>query len=285
MNFDHFGEITSRPLDRGEIADLIACAHDHGLAVMAHANGAQTVSAALDAGVDSIEHGAYMDAECVSQLRRGAAQVWTPTLATIGNLIGCGRYPDDVLRPLPGTPDGERGANASARAEPWPRAATRARISCPIARESPTRSPCCAAPSEKTPTRSWCAQRARFAGASAGAHRPKDKKADGMPRYGCEASVAQRMMQQPPPGEVPATVVLYEEYMYIAFAQKKLHKSCTKKGRKDEWKKKDPSKTACFQGVWHGSGERIRTADTTGYEPDCSSQLSYAAMNGCGGGI
>ena len=30
MNFDHFGEITSQPLDRGEIADLIACAHDHG---------------------------------------------------------------------------------------------------------------------------------------------------------------------------------------------------------------------------------------------------------------
>ena len=40
-----------------------------------------------------------MDAECVSQLAESGA-VWTPTLATIGNLIGCGRYPDDVLRPL-----------------------------------------------------------------------------------------------------------------------------------------------------------------------------------------
>ena len=99
MDFDHFGEITSQPLDRGEIAELIACAHDHGLAVMAHANGAQTVRAALNAGVDSIEHGAYMDAECVSQLAESGA-IWTPTLATIGNLIGCGRYPDDVLRPL-----------------------------------------------------------------------------------------------------------------------------------------------------------------------------------------
>ena len=26
--------------------------------------------------------------------------LWTPTIVTIGNLIGCGRYPDDVLRPL-----------------------------------------------------------------------------------------------------------------------------------------------------------------------------------------
>ena len=42
---------------------------------------------------------AYMDAECVSQLAESGA-IWTPTLATIGNLIGCGRYPDDVLRPL-----------------------------------------------------------------------------------------------------------------------------------------------------------------------------------------
>lgn len=99
MNFDHFGAITSQPLEPSEIAERIAYAHDRGLAVMAHANGAQTVRAALDAGVDSIEHGAYLDEECVIQLAESGA-VWTPTLATIGNLIGCGRYPDDVLQPL-----------------------------------------------------------------------------------------------------------------------------------------------------------------------------------------
>lgn len=99
MDFDHFGRITSIPLSREEIHDMIAFAHDRGLAVMAHANGAQTIRDALDAGVDSIEHGAYMDAECVSQLAQSGA-VWTPTLVTIGNLIGCGRYPDGVLEPL-----------------------------------------------------------------------------------------------------------------------------------------------------------------------------------------
>lgn len=99
MDFDHFGVITSTPLSKQEIADMIAYAHDRGMAVMAHANGAQTVRDALDGGVDSIEHGAYLDGECVSRLAEGSA-VWTPTLATIANLIGCGRYPDAVLEPL-----------------------------------------------------------------------------------------------------------------------------------------------------------------------------------------
>ena len=99
MDFNRFGVITSIPLDRAEIADMISYAHDRGMAVMAHANGAQTIRDALDAGVDSVEHGAYMDDECVAQLAESGA-VWVPTLVTIGNLIGCGRYPDEVLRPL-----------------------------------------------------------------------------------------------------------------------------------------------------------------------------------------
>lgn len=99
MDFDHYGVITSEPLTRREIADMIAYAHDRGMAVMAHANGAQTIRDALDAGVDSIEHGAYMDAECVAQLAE-SGKIWTPTAVTIGNLIGCGRYPDEVLKPL-----------------------------------------------------------------------------------------------------------------------------------------------------------------------------------------
>ncbi len=99
MDFDHFGRITSEPLSQEEIHDMIAYAHDRGMSVMAHANGAQTIRNALDAGVDSIEHGAYMDDDCVSQLTQSGA-VWTPTISTIANLIGCGRYPDEVLRPL-----------------------------------------------------------------------------------------------------------------------------------------------------------------------------------------
>lgn len=99
MDFNAFGVITSVPLDRTEIRDMIAYAHDCGKTVMAHANGSETILNALDAGVDSIEHGAYMNEECVAAVAEKKV-VWVPTAVTIGNLIGCGRYPDGVLEPL-----------------------------------------------------------------------------------------------------------------------------------------------------------------------------------------
>ena len=99
MDFDTYGKITSSPLGREEIFEMIHISHDMGFAVMAHANGAETVKIALEAGVDSIEHGAYLDESAVSMLAQSRA-VWVPTIVTIGNLIGCGRYPDEVLKPL-----------------------------------------------------------------------------------------------------------------------------------------------------------------------------------------
>lgn len=99
MDFDHFGVITDEPMPPDLMADCIALAHDEGFSVMVHANGDAAVTAALRAGVDSVEHGAYLSDETVCQLAESGA-VWTPTLVTIANLIGCGRYPDDVLKPL-----------------------------------------------------------------------------------------------------------------------------------------------------------------------------------------
>ena len=99
MDFDCYGRITSEPLDLAEIRELIRIAHAEGFAVMAHANGADTVKTAVEAGVDSIEHGAYLDDEAVRMLAQSDT-IWVPTLVTIGNLIGEGRYPDAVLRPL-----------------------------------------------------------------------------------------------------------------------------------------------------------------------------------------
>ena len=96
MDFDRYGVITSQPLTASQIREMIRIAHGEGFAVMAHANGARTIRHALEAGVDSVEHGAYMDDETVAVLAAGNA-VWVPTLATVGDLIGDGRYPDAVL--------------------------------------------------------------------------------------------------------------------------------------------------------------------------------------------
>lgn len=91
MDFDRFGVLTEDGLPKEEIRELIHIAHEEGFSVMAHANGARTVEAAADAGVDSIEHGAYLD-EAALHAMREAGTVWVPTLSTIENLRGKGRF-------------------------------------------------------------------------------------------------------------------------------------------------------------------------------------------------
>lgn len=93
MDFDHFGVLTEPGQDPGEIKELIHIAHEEGMTVMAHANGARTVEAAAAAGLDSVEHGAYLDADALNAMEENGT-VWVPTLSTIGNLLGKGRFPD-----------------------------------------------------------------------------------------------------------------------------------------------------------------------------------------------
>ena len=99
MDFNEFGKLTDTPCSLELTRDLIAIAHDEGFAVMAHANGTEAISNALSAGVDSIEHGAYMDRDTLHQLAESGA-IWVPTLSAYGNLIGEGRFPDDTVKAL-----------------------------------------------------------------------------------------------------------------------------------------------------------------------------------------
>lgn len=99
MDFDRLGVLTDVPLTPEEIREMIAIAHGEGFSVMAHANGDATVAAAIASGVDSVEHGAYLGQETLHRLAESRT-VWVPTLVTFGNLIGCGRFPDAVLKPL-----------------------------------------------------------------------------------------------------------------------------------------------------------------------------------------
>lgn len=96
MDFDRFGVLTEEGLPPEEIRELIHIAHEEGFAVMAHANGARTVEAAARAGVDSVEHGAYLDADALCAMAENKT-VWVPTLSTIGNLRGKGRYDENAV--------------------------------------------------------------------------------------------------------------------------------------------------------------------------------------------
>lgn len=92
MDFHRAGRLTEPGLPPEEIRALVHMAKDAGFSVMAHANGARTVQAAAEAGVDSIEHGAYLDGEALAAMA-GRQVIWVPTLATMGNLRGTGRFP------------------------------------------------------------------------------------------------------------------------------------------------------------------------------------------------
>ena len=91
MDFDHAGVLTEEGLSPNEIKEIIHISHEEGFSVMAHANGARTIEAAAEAGVDSIEHGAYQD-EASLQAMKENGTVWVPTLSTVGNLRGKGRF-------------------------------------------------------------------------------------------------------------------------------------------------------------------------------------------------
>lgn len=99
MDFDHFGVLSEPGMEPGEIRELIHIAHEEGMAVMAHANGARTVEAAAAAGVDSVEHGAYLDVQSLHAMQE-AGTVWVPTLSTIGNLRGTGRFCEDAVEQI-----------------------------------------------------------------------------------------------------------------------------------------------------------------------------------------
>lgn len=99
MDFDRFGVLTEPGLEACEIRELIRIAHEEGMAVMAHANGARTVEAAAAAGVDSVEHGAYLDADALAAMTE-MGTVWVPTLSTIGNLRGKGRFSESAVEAI-----------------------------------------------------------------------------------------------------------------------------------------------------------------------------------------
>ena len=96
MDFDHAGVLTEEGLADGEIRELIHIAHEEGFAVMAHANGNRVVTAAARAGVDSVEHGAYLGQEALAAMAENGT-VWVPTLSTIGNLRGKRRFDEGAV--------------------------------------------------------------------------------------------------------------------------------------------------------------------------------------------
>ena len=96
MDFNHYGCLTEAGLTRGEIRELVHIAHEEGFHVMAHANGRDIVEAAAEAGVDSVEHGAYLNRDALAAMKENNV-IWCPTLSAIGNLRGKGRFDERAV--------------------------------------------------------------------------------------------------------------------------------------------------------------------------------------------
>lgn len=70
---------TGQQMTDGEMKEIMDTAHNLGRKVAAHAHAAQGINAALRAGVDSIEHGSYADAESIKLFKKTGAYL-VPTL-------------------------------------------------------------------------------------------------------------------------------------------------------------------------------------------------------------
>lgn len=99
MDFETDGRITGDALLREEVFWMVDTAHELGLSVMTHTNTAAAVMDAVEAGVDSVEHGNFQNEESICCMAEHDV-VWVPTVVTVKNLIGDGRFPDPVLENL-----------------------------------------------------------------------------------------------------------------------------------------------------------------------------------------
>jgi imidazolonepropionase-like amidohydrolase len=63
-----------------EIAAIVSTAHDYGMKVAAHAHGAEGIKRAVRNGIDSIEHGTFMDDECIRLMKEHGTH-YVPTIS------------------------------------------------------------------------------------------------------------------------------------------------------------------------------------------------------------
>jgi imidazolonepropionase-like amidohydrolase len=63
-----------------ELSAIITTAHDYSMKVAAHAHGTEGIKRAVRAGIDSIEHGTFMDDECIRLMKEKGTH-YVPTIS------------------------------------------------------------------------------------------------------------------------------------------------------------------------------------------------------------
>src|SRR5262249_14280034 len=91
-------KVDSAQLTQEELNAIVDEAHSLGRKTAAHAHGAEAAKRALRAGIDSIEHGTFIDEEGFSVMKKkGAYLTYTPTLCLAERMKKSGA-PEAVMK-------------------------------------------------------------------------------------------------------------------------------------------------------------------------------------------
>ncbi len=82
FSFSQYGKTGPLPFSQTELIVMTKLAKKLGLAVMAHANGDEAVRRCIAAGVNSVEHGYFMQEKTLSELVKHDI-AWVPTLTPV----------------------------------------------------------------------------------------------------------------------------------------------------------------------------------------------------------
>ena len=86
VSFKEHEKVGDIGFKKEEFEYIVKKAKDSSLSVMVHVNSSEGVKMAIDAGVNSIEHGYYLTYENLYAMKEKDI-IWVPTLAPLGNII------------------------------------------------------------------------------------------------------------------------------------------------------------------------------------------------------
>lgn len=87
VSFNSFGTVDGKSLKSEELAAITGCAREFSLPVMAHASSPEAVAVAVKAGVDSVEHGYYVQPDTLALMAEKQV-AWVPTVIPVAAQLG-----------------------------------------------------------------------------------------------------------------------------------------------------------------------------------------------------
>jgi len=91
LDFNQVGVVSETDYPLELVKELVHIAHSEGFSVMAHVSGTDAILNACLAGVDSVEHGYYVNNEAL-EIMSEKNIIWVPTCVTSKNLLSSNRY-------------------------------------------------------------------------------------------------------------------------------------------------------------------------------------------------